>query len=248
MEKPNQRKSKGVDLPAVRLVVLHGLPRTATDMLQQGGRAGRDQQEAEIRCLQLNSDTKNPQVAGDVKTACLSGCLRGNLLGLFNQVKVATSSCCSICQPDPEERTMLQETPDKSQVQRIAGKITSLKSDLEALAQSSAPGSLFSSASAVLSAKEIDMICRGWDSLKSEHEVCVLLRRRVLPTGIMNALEAYRRRLTEPTPSPEKAKKQTGKDKTPKDKPAKVKPVIPPEMVSTFTVVMKAKGKNQKRK
>jgi len=233
---PTTKKTEqGIDLPKVRLVVLHGLPRSATDMLQQAGRAGRDQRPADVLVLRLSSDTKSKHVAVDVKKACETGCLRVNLLKVFNQViSRKPTRCCSVCQPDPPAPPTLKITSGTPK--RMAGRIVELKTDLEAIAQSSAHTSIFSPPASLLCEKEIETVCKAWDILVTEEDVGRLLRRSRLPHGIVGVLKAHRLRMATSTSTPTR----TGASAASKGRRAEA---IPKDMVVTFTLDSPQKAK-----
>ena len=74
----------GVNILSVKMVIFHGYPRTLTDLIQQGGRAGRDGAASKWLILRLPSDINNPEVAGVVKEALQGqGCIREKILRFF---------------------------------------------------------------------------------------------------------------------------------------------------------------------
>lgn len=194
-------------------------------MLQQGGRAGRDRQAAEVLILRLAGDEKNAGVQQEVKSACATaGCLRARLLALFDQVPVGDNAhCCSGCHPGPPHVELIVED-GKRQVVRIAGTLAVLKTELEVLASTAAASgpSLLALPSSVLSGDEIGDICRNWPSLDDETKVKALLRRSALPDGIMAALQRNRQRQEkkkEDDAEKERRKRTAGSTRqTPEDK------------------------------
>jgi len=219
--------------------------------MQQAGRAGRDQQPAEVLVLRLACDANNPQVAADVKSACDSGCLRENLLKVFSQPKKPSARCCSTCHPPPTPREIVPENGSTVKIQRIAGKLRKLRADLRTLTEVSVPSSIFSPSVSILSTSEMDAICRAWDTLKSEQEIAALLRRRRLPNGIMAALEVHRKRVNEPKEPKEakEAKKTKDKeDKEPKKKGKREQPTVVPENLMGSFKISGGIQKQQKKK
>jgi len=130
-----------------------------------------------------------------------TGCLRVNLLKVFNQViSRKPTRCCSVCQPDPPAPPTLKITSGTPK--RMAGRIVELKTDLEAIAQSSAHTSIFSPPASLLCEKEIETVCKAWDILVTEEDVGRLLRRSRLPHGIVGVLKAHRLRMATSTSTP----------------------------------------------
>ena len=114
--------------------------------------------------------------------------LRGNLLKIFDQAAGASGHCCSVCQPEPPDLPIVS---GKGTVKRVAHRLKKLKTNLLELACKE-PASLFCPPASRLSNGEADLVCRNWEDLASDQDICRLLGRSRLPSGIMAALRDYK--------------------------------------------------------
>lgn len=83
----------GVDLPSVRTVIHYNLPKSASDYLQESGRAGRDGKISHAYAFIDNSFLDSP-LENLFKGSC---CLRESLITLMGQHMDSACSGCDVC-------------------------------------------------------------------------------------------------------------------------------------------------------
>jgi len=158
-----------------------------------------------VLVLRLVKDAKSADVGTDVKGAFAGGCIRTNILALFNQTPAPRETrCCSVCSPEAPAVRIIE---DKPQVVRVAGELKRLSADLEQLVRKAATTSisstsvtsklacLFRPPPALLSSAEIDVICRNWREIETVNDLKRLVQRASIPEGIIEAVVEYRKRM-----------------------------------------------------
>ena len=214
----------------MRLVILHGLPRNLSDLLQQAGRAGRDGEPAMAIVLKIPSDSSSvdPKVVAVVDA---EDCHRSSLLRPFGQVHdIPKDLCCNFCQPKGAliVQPMVEVTsPEKKRARGPNG----LSQELAALRQDSPGACIFRPKESILSLHEISEIVKRWETIKTKEDLS-FLRRKNLPAGILEILASHQ----------EKARSRQG---TSGPSPKKARVEIPSDLLKEFHIPM---GNKQGRK